>query len=71
MVLKQEPWPDIIGKVETLADDWTRLVDQYGLPQLHHANDSTSKEPGRVDDETLERIVKFYADDFEKFGYSI
>lgn len=71
MVLKQEPWPDIIGKVETLAEDWTRLVDQYGLPQLPHVNDSNPKEPEHVGDETLERIAKFYADDFKTFDYSI
>lgn len=71
LILRIEKWPDFIGNVETLTADWHRLMNEYGLPPLPHANPSADAQRPQITPQTLGRIAKFYAEDFQAFGYTI
>jgi hypothetical protein len=71
LILRQDGSPGFIGKMESLDNDWHRLVEGYGLPPLSHANASPDRQRHEISMQTLKRIAKFYAEDFTTFGYSV
>lgn len=61
--------PNFIGRVETLDADWKRLQARFPhLPALPHLNASRSPVPD-VGREELRILRRYYAEDFEAFGY--
>jgi hypothetical protein len=71
LVLRQGTWPDFIGKIEHLDQDWALLAAEYGLPTLPRANVSAVEPAPEISRSTRKRVADFYFDDFENFGYSI
>lgn len=70
-ILRNQNWPDFIGKIENLTADWQRLMDEYGLPPLPHANESADTQRPEISAVTLGRIANFYAEDLQAFGYTV
>ncbi len=63
---------DFVGKLETLDEDWLKIVAKTGLLALHHRNPSPSDALYPEPDPVLEQIVRRrFARDYELFGYSL
>jgi len=65
-----ERWgrPQFIGKFESLDRDWKRLQQKTGLPDLPHLN-PTPREPMELSQPSTEAVQRYYAADYERFGY--
>ncbi|MEP9319133.1 sulfotransferase family protein [Pseudomonas sp. LABIM340] len=64
--------PDIIGRIETFADDWNRLREQFPcLGPVGHRNKTAGQADFRrlYSDRTLELVCQRYARDLQLFGY--
>lgn len=63
---------DFLGRFERIAEDWQRLRDEFGLPELAQMNQSPgAREEVPLDRATRERIARFYADDLRAYGYTL
>ncbi|MEO0512050.1 MAG: sulfotransferase family 2 domain-containing protein [Planctomycetota bacterium] len=64
---------EVVGRVESLADDWQRLTDRFNLPKvpLGHRNRSApaTRRASLAPDEAR-LITDMYRDDFERLGYT-
>jgi len=63
---------DFVGRVETIDEDFVEICRRIGIrSNLGHQNKSSHR-PYReyYSDETREIVVKIYAEDIAKFGYS-
>lgn len=62
---------DFIGKVETIEQDWARLLNHLGLEaDLEVRNASGGRGASQLTPEALATVQQRYARDFELFGYS-
>lgn len=58
-----------IGRMERLAEDWKKVLDQAGLPQglaMEHRN-KTKKKPMSLSQQQAEKIWSLYEADFVRF----
>lgn len=63
---------DFIGKVETIEQDWARLLNHLGMEaELEVRNASGGKGTSQLTPQALEMVQQRYAKDFELFGYTI
>ncbi len=63
---------DIVGRYESLQASFDEISAALGLPTVDLARKNASKHKSYTeyyDDELIESVAKFYADDFEKFSY--
>lgn len=62
---------DFIGKFENLAEDWSHLQQQIGLPDLPHKNRSKPRDASvtNVTDTSLQLLEERYEKDFKLLGY--
>ena len=64
---------DMIGRYETLKEDWGRITDRLRIQvNLPHRNASNRERGWRqyYDEASKKRIADFYAEDLERWGYS-
>jgi len=64
---------DFVGKFENISDDWKKISEQHGLPDLPHKNKSTKstavKAPTPYTLESAKMAAKRYKHDIELFSY--
>lgn len=71
----EHPWlPEIIGKQETLRQDWARVCERIGIKpnanRLAHINKSKHGHYGKFYDQRLRRLVaEYYKEEIELFDY--
>jgi len=62
---------DFIGKVETIEQDWARILAHLGVEaELEVRNVSAGRGSSQLSDEALAFLAERYARDFELFGYA-
>ncbi len=62
---------DFIGKVETIEQDWARLLAQLGMEaELEVRNASPGKGNSQLSAAAMDTVKQRYQKDFELFGYS-
>lgn len=64
---------DMIGHTETMQEDYDRICEKAGLPRttLERSNESEHGDYRDYFDSDVENwVARFYASDFEMFGYS-
>jgi hypothetical protein len=64
---------DIVGKFETISDDWKKISEQYGLPDLPHKNKSTKSTTAKSQIPytlaSAKMAAERYKQDIELFSY--
>lgn len=62
---------DFIGKVETIEQDWARLLNHLGMEaELEVRNVSPGRGASQLTPEALEQVRQRYQKDFDLFGYT-
>lgn len=64
---------DFIGKFENLSKDYEIICKELGIKDFHlpHKIEGQTSKEKKIEDRTIEFINRFYAEDFERFGYTL
>lgn len=62
---------DMIGRVESFASDWARIIAAADLPSMDvpHSNHTGSQQALNIRPDQIARLRRIYAEDIEAFGY--